>query len=150
MNVSGDSDRDDAFEGDESGVFEQMALIQHRATELFGFEPKSKQVEAIRHLLYDKSDLILIAKTGFGKSIVFQVLPMIQEEPKHAGLIIMPLNLLREEQAEKLKTIAGASPFVLNGDTNTGENRYAIGKGVYTHSKLSYQWIIVDKALGLS
>ena len=39
--------------------------------ELFGFEPKDKQVEAIRKLLYDKSDLILVAKTSFGKSIIF-------------------------------------------------------------------------------
>jgi hypothetical protein len=64
MDIAGDSDYDNAFEGDESGVFEQMALIQHRVTELFGFEPKNQQVEAIRHLLYDKGDLILIAKTS--------------------------------------------------------------------------------------
>jgi hypothetical protein len=51
----------------------------------------------------------------------------------------MPLNLLQEEQAEKFKrTIAGANPFALNGDTNIGKNRYVIGAGVYTHSKLSY------------
>jgi hypothetical protein len=54
---------------------------------------------------------------GFGKSIIF----LIREELKLASLIIMPLNLLQEEQAEKLKTIAGAHPFVLNGDTNTIE-----------------------------
>jgi hypothetical protein len=45
---------------------------------------------------------------GFGKSIIF----LIREELKLASLIIMPLNLLQEEQAEKLKTITGAHPFV--------------------------------------
>jgi hypothetical protein len=64
MDFRSDSDRDDAFGG---GVIEQTALIRHRVNELFGFEPKNKQVEAIRHLLYDKRDLILIAKTGFVK-----------------------------------------------------------------------------------
>jgi ATP-dependent helicase YprA (DUF1998 family) len=92
----------------------------------------------IRHLLYDKRDLILIAKTGFGKSIIFQALPLIEEESKQASLIIMPLNLLQEEQAEKLKTIPGAKPFILNGDTNTRKNRHEIGAGAYTHSKRNY------------
>jgi ATP-dependent helicase YprA (DUF1998 family) len=140
MDFGSDSDGDDAFRWD---LFEQTALIQRRVNELFDFEPKDKQVEAIRKLLYDKSDLILIAKTGFGKSIIFQALPLIQEELKLASLIIMPLNLLQEEQAEKLKTIAGAHPFVLNGDTNTRKNRREIGEGVYTHSKCSDLWIAV-------
>ena len=128
-------------------MVEQTALIRHRVNELFGFEPKNKQVEAIRHLLYDKRDLILIAKTGFGKSIIFQALPLIEEESKQASLIIMPLNLLQEEQAEKLKTIPGAKPFILNGDTNTRKNRHEIGAGAYTHSKRNYLGITVDTLL---
>ena len=85
--------------------------------------------------MYDKRDQILIAKTGFGKSIIFQALPLIEEESKQASLTIMPLNLLQEEQAEKLRTIAGAKPFVLNGDTNTIKNRHEIDAGAYTHGK---------------
>ena len=142
MDFRNDSDGDDAFGG---GVIEQTALIRHRVNELFGFEPKNKQVEAIRHLLYDKRDLILIAKTGFGKSIIFQAL--IEEESKQASLIIMPLNLVQEEQAEKLKTIPGAKPFILNGDTNTRKNRREIGAGAYTHSKRNYLGITVDTLL---
>jgi hypothetical protein len=65
---------------------------------------------------------------GFGKSIIF----LIREELKLASLIIMPLNLLQEEQAEKLKTITGAHPFVLNGDTNTIERIVVRSVRVYT------------------
>jgi hypothetical protein len=54
MDITGDSDSDDALGGNENGVFEQIALIQYRVNEVFGFEPKNKQVEAIRHLLFDK------------------------------------------------------------------------------------------------
>ena len=144
MDFRSDSDGDDAFGG---GVIEQTAFIRHRVNELFGFERKNKQVEAIRHLLYDKRDLILIAKTGFGKSIIFQALPLIEEESKQASLILMPLNLLQEEQAEKLKTIPGAKPFILNGDTNTRKNRHEIGAGAYTHSKRNYLGITVDTLL---
>jgi superfamily II DNA helicase RecQ len=144
MDFRSDSDGDDAFGG---GVIEKTALIRHRVNELFGFEPKNKQVEAIRHLLYDKRDLILIAKTGFGKSIIFQALPLIEEESKQASLIIMPLNLLQKEQAEKLKTIPGAKPFILNGDTNTRKSLHEIGAGAYTHSKRNYLGITVDTLL---
>ena len=42
-------------------MIEQTALIRHCVNELFGFEPKNKQIEAIRHLLYDKRDLVLNA-----------------------------------------------------------------------------------------
>jgi len=46
-----------------------------------------------------------IVQTGF---IIFQAAPrsIIQEESKRVSLIIMPLNLLEEEQAEKLKRMA--------------------------------------------
>jgi hypothetical protein len=44
MDVAGDSDGDDVFGGDESGVFEQMAPIEHRMNGLFGFELENKQV----------------------------------------------------------------------------------------------------------
>jgi hypothetical protein len=90
--------------GSDSDVFEQTAPIQHRANELFCFEPKDDQVEAIQHLLCDRNQ-ILIVETGF---IIFQAAPrsIIQEESKRASLIIMPLNLLEEEQAEKLKRMA--------------------------------------------
>jgi hypothetical protein len=95
---------------------------------LWLIEPKGKQVQAIiRHLPYDKHDPILIAKTDFGKSIIFQARPLlIYEESKHTSLIITPL--LQEEQAENLKTIV---------DCPLGKNRHAIGAdAVYTRSKL--------------
>ncbi|KAN0072148.1 hypothetical protein V8E54_009877 [Elaphomyces granulatus] len=70
------SDSDgDAFGGGEGGVFGQTAPIQHRENELFCFEPKDNQVEAIQHLLCDRSDQILITETGFGKSVTFQAAP---------------------------------------------------------------------------
>ncbi|KAN0082113.1 hypothetical protein V8E54_003411 [Elaphomyces granulatus] len=97
--------RTNGFEdfGSDSDVFEQTAPIQHRANELFCFESKDDQVEAIQHLLCDRNQ-ILIVETGF---ILFQAAPrsIIQEESKRASLIIMPLNL-EEEQAEKLKRMA--------------------------------------------
>jgi len=62
---------------------------------LLGFSPHDGQIEAIRSLAVDQIDLILIAPTGWGKSIIFQLIPAIQGG---VCLMIMPLNLLEEEQ----------------------------------------------------
>src|SRR5467141_815784 len=39
---------------------------------LDGREPRPQQVRALRRLVYQLGDALLIARTGFGKSIVFQ------------------------------------------------------------------------------
>ena len=108
-------------------------LIEKRVKELFHIDLKIIQLQAIHHVLFQRSDLILIAKTGFGKSIIFQATPLIEEQ---AGicLILMPLKALQDEQCEKLKHISSADPFVLNGDNNNKFNRKAIREGRYTHS----------------
>jgi len=64
--MSGDGD--DAFRGGEDGVFEQTALIEHGVNELFGLEPKNKQIETLQHLLGDRRGPILMANAGPGKS----------------------------------------------------------------------------------
>lgn len=101
---------------------------------LFGFEAKCLQVDAIETLAFDREDLILIAKTGFGKSIIFQALPFIFPRVKSA-LIIMPLKGLEKEQCEKLQRIAGCKPFVLEGDNNNRFNLQRIRRGEFTHGR---------------
>ena len=72
---------------------------------LLGFPPRDGQIEAIRSLVVDQLDLILIAPTGWGKSAVFQAVP-----PLRGGicLMIMPLNLLEEGQVSPERIISGA------------------------------------------
>lgn len=54
------------------------------------------------------------------------------------GMNKLTMSLLQKEQAEKLKMIAGANPFVLNCGTSMRKKRREIDTGVYyTHSKLS-------------
>ena len=108
--------------------------IQQLAGEYFQVELKEKQWEALDVLLNMGKDLILIAKTGFGKSIIFQLLPLVFSPPRTA-LIIMPLNALLTEQCDKLSRITGCRPFVLNGDSETPGNIKAIREGHFTHGK---------------
>ena len=98
----------------------------------YGFEPKVEQVDALEELLIEKRDVILIARTGFGKSIIFQAAPLMHDTPRIA-LIIMPLKALQNQQCQKLNRIDGCTPFVLNGDTNRQANLQAIAGGYYTH-----------------
>jgi hypothetical protein len=44
---------------------------------VFGFQGKSDQVELIWPLLVQREDRILVAKTGYGKSVVPQLLPLL-------------------------------------------------------------------------
>ena len=67
---------------------------------LLKFPPHDGQIEAIRSLAIDQHDLILIAPTGWGKSVVFQVIPALKGS---IYLMIMPLNLLEEGQVSQRK-----------------------------------------------
>jgi hypothetical protein len=48
----------------------QMQFTRTALKHLYPFEPRPKQVEAIHILIFLRVDLILIAKTSFGKSVV--------------------------------------------------------------------------------
>jgi superfamily II DNA helicase RecQ len=63
--------------------------------DLFGYAPRPQQVDAIATLAFQKQDLILIAPTGWGKSMIFQAVPIILGG---ICLMIMLLDLLEEDQ----------------------------------------------------
>ncbi|KAH8654741.1 hypothetical protein BGZ61DRAFT_467530 [Ilyonectria robusta] len=65
---------------------------------LLGLPPRDGQTEAIRSLTVDQMDLILTAPTGWGKSVVFQAIPALRGG---VCLMIMPLNLLEEDQVSR-------------------------------------------------
>ena len=79
-------------------MIEQTALIRN---ELFGFEPKNKQIKAIRHLLYDKRDLVLNAhyqnRLKLGKALKY--LPGTPPDPGIVEAGKLNYYALEEEQA---------------------------------------------------
>lgn len=74
-----------------------------------GFRPRPGQVEAIRRLVVDQKDLILIAPTGWGKSVVFQAVPALSGG---ICIMIMPLTLLEEEQVSHLLLTAASTAYL--------------------------------------
>ena len=96
----------------------------------FTGELKDKQAE-ILHKLYVGKDCIGILPTGYGKSLIFQMLPFFLQrkfglaEPKLV-LVMCPLNSLMEDQCLSLRE-RGIKACVLNIEGTKGFS-YQIGK----------------------
>ena len=77
--------------------------------------PKPDQVESIRRIIYQLGDLILLAKTGYGKSLVLQAVSVIRSS--FITIQICPLNKLGEEQLGVIKGFPFANPYHINQST---------------------------------
>ncbi|KAH8586980.1 ATP-dependent DNA helicase [Bisporella sp. PMI_857] len=106
----------------------QAGLERH----LYPFQPRQKQVDAIWHLVFKKDDLLLAAKTSFGKSVIFQAAPLFCRGG--IGLIIIPLDRIGQEQCIKIQKLPGARSVFINGRTDkTNALAQEIEVGAYTH-----------------
>ena len=124
-------------------VIDSHASIQHHLYRVFGICGREKQIEVLYRLMVEKKDTILLAKTGFGKSIVFQAPSMLGCD-RGVAIVLLPLLALQFEQEQKLKSIGGR-PFVLNGDTNSKANREMIRHGQYTHILTSPEIAVTEE-----
>ena len=109
-----------------------ISIINH-VRQVFNKIPQSEQLEAIRTLIVDQKDLILIAKTEFEKSLMFNSVSFLWEG---VALIIMSLCAIENEQVADLLKVtdhARCSSVVLNADSNTSELWADIQKDCYSH-----------------
>ncbi|XP_069108670.1 ATP-dependent DNA helicase RecQ-like [Argopecten irradians] len=68
---------------------------------------KAKQLETLR-ALYDNQDCISILPTGYGKSMIFQLLPWFSQckyakDKPMTAIVVSPLNSLMEDQVRSLR-----------------------------------------------
>ena len=66
--------------------------------------PKGGQLLAIDTLLNEMKDVILIAKTGYGKSMVFHSVSALRDT---MTLMIIPLLALEQDQKSAIKKMQG-------------------------------------------
>jgi ATP-dependent helicase YprA (DUF1998 family) len=88
------------------GEDESFRTYAPRRARSFGYPNlREQQVEALEKLVKRKTDVILIAKTSFGKSLIFQLAPLLMADLREPGiaLIPMPLTLPQQNQAENVK-----------------------------------------------
>ena len=107
-----------------------------KVCEVFGFERLNKhQEKALRLVVESKSDVFVNLPTGFGKSVVFQALPVVYSnaEPssdKNMVIVISPLVNLMRDQVSRLTSL-GISAVSLSDICSDDEMR-SVEKGSYS------------------
>jgi superfamily II DNA helicase RecQ len=83
---------------------------------LHGKDPKEQQVRCLRRLVFGLGDALLIAKTGFGKSIIFHAYSILTGK---VTIQLVPLSKLGEEQADQVNTygVAGTKACLVSHET---------------------------------
>ena len=120
-----------------------QSLIISIIVRLFNKTPKNEQIECIFRLAIEEKDTILVAKTGFGKSMVMQAVSLLI--PESVTLVILPLNEIANDQ-ERVITEVGGFVLVLNSDTPNRIKRIEEARiGKYTHIILSPELAISNE-----
>ena len=95
-----------AAEGDaNSEVFAALT------SSLEDFIQKSLKTECIRRIVCLKEDVLAVLLTGFGKSVIYQLIPKVRMKKLHPSsgfktsvVVVSPLEYIRKQQVENLKT----------------------------------------------
>jgi hypothetical protein len=76
----------------------QKKVLSEAIQLLYPYAPRSGQLDALFQLIFSRGDLILIAKTSFGKSMIPQALSILID--KTMTIVILPLIQIGIEQSE--------------------------------------------------
>lgn len=94
--------------------------------------PRLEQVRTLRRLIFGQSDVLLIARTGFGKSLIFHAYSILTGK---ITIQLIPLTKLGDEQLSDIRRFTGARPCLVDAKTRSEEKRILerIAAGQYTH-----------------
>jgi superfamily II DNA helicase RecQ len=121
---------------------EQNRAIDEAIKLLYPYAPREGQRNALRQLIYKREDIILIAKTSFGKSMILQATSILVN--KSITVVVLPLDQIGQEQAEYI-TCIGGKPYFLNADTISEKNLADLRDGAYTHLLISPELAIGER-----
>lgn len=91
-------------------------LNSNRAEGLTRLQPRVGQVRAIQRIAFRYGDTILVAWTGYGKTIVFQTVSIIMQ--KTTTIQLCPLKRLGQDQYNALLQIPNARPLLIIDETD--------------------------------
>ena len=120
-----------------------LAHVALRFREVTGLEGRPQQIEAIHTVGCKRKSLILVAKTSFGKSWVFNMLPLLH--PVHIGivLVVIPLKHIASQQHDKINSIPRGKSLVYDKDHCSKSYRRQIAAGVYTHGQFDHDSMLI-------
>lgn len=93
-------------------------------------------MEAIHTLFYEHQDLLFLAKTSLGKSLIFQLMLFIVA-PTGVVIILISLKLLQEEQNILINYLPYRKVVILTDKNNQKNMQRKIANENYTHVFIS-------------
>ena len=102
-----------------------ISIALQQVCQIFGItELNPLQEEAITSFVINKTDVFVNLPTGFGKSLIYQALPLISdvllEAPGHVVAAISPLVNLMKDQVEKLTSLQYNLSFDITDSSSVG------------------------------
>ena len=83
---------------------------------------RKEQIDCVKNLVFSKRDVVALLPTGFGKSLIYQLLPELHKarnDSRRIVLVVTPLTAIMTEQAKSLKSL-GIRAAVL-GENQPGQ-----------------------------
>lgn len=77
-------------------------------------KPRTLQVDVLQRLVFARQDVILVVKTGFGKSLIFHAWTVLTGK---VSIIIVPLLGLCDQTYDDFCEIPGANPIIVSKET---------------------------------
>ena len=118
----------------------QLSKVDEAIAFLYPYRGHAEQLEALRWLLFEEKDMILVAKTSFGKSMIMQAMPCLYRAS--VVIIILPLNAIGAEQKAKIEELPGTRPVHVFTETISARLLREIRIGVYTHILISPEMLV--------
>lgn len=75
---------------------------------------RPEQVRTLRRLIFGKGDTLLIACTGFGKSLIFHAFSVLTGK---ITIQITPLTKLGDEQLDNIQKLSGSNPCLVTSES---------------------------------
>ena len=125
----------------------QLRKIDEVIESIYPYRGREAQLKVLRWLFFQQDDIMLVAKTSFGKSMIMQVMPCLLRGS--VVLIILPLNAIGAEQVARIEALPGTQPVHVCRETISARMVADIRRGVYTHILLSPELLVGKKFHGV-
>lgn len=112
---------------------------------------KKEQEDALRAVVFNQNDCLCVLPTGFGKSLIFQLIPFVWDllngVTDSCVLIVSPLNAIISDQIEKLKSRGIGVRVVKHEDEEAIPSVDETVKFIYGHAEVFVESVGFKKLL---